>query len=80
MSDFLNDTPMVGRVVCPTCEPEADPLTEVLDTRYCHRHEPARHGDADAEVTQGWISGTAESGEDNAKWCDAIHRKIVPAS
>lgn len=78
MSEFLSDTPMVGRHVCPGCEPDLDVMAEVVDLRYCHHHEPVRAGDADTEVTQGWISGTQDAGgEDNRAWCDLLHRKKI---
>jgi hypothetical protein len=67
---------MVATPYCPTCEPERDPLKEILDARYCHRHEPSRAGSEDDGVALGWISGTADcTGDDNRKWCDLLHRR-----
>lgn len=79
MTDFLADSPSVGRFYCPGCETTADPLTEVLDVRWCADHAPVTTGAADGEVAMGWISGGQEAGgEDNRRWCDLFHRaKIV---
>jgi len=76
MSDYLPDTPLMGRWYCPGCEPEADPIAEILDVRYCDGHAPNREGAEDGQVTeQGYMSGSAEAGGDeNRAACDMIHR------
>ena len=75
MTDFLADTPAVGRVVGPTCEPDADGLTEILDTRYCSTHELRTGGVDDGAVVYAFISGGGEAGgEDNRAFCALIHR------
>lgn len=73
----MNDeTPIVTRAYCPVCEPEADPLKELLEVSYCNLqgHRPTFTGDADMIVAP--ISGTGEAGgESNRALCDALHRK-----
>lgn len=48
--DTLSDTPAIARPFCPSCEPEADELCQVLVVRWCSDHEPSREGLADATV------------------------------
>ena len=81
MTDYLPDTPVLSRYYCPPCEPDADVLGEILETRYCGTHEPVREGRADDQVhTQSYMSGSAECGGwDNRMWCDALHRGIWPS-
>lgn len=76
MSDFLSDTPIIPRAYCPTCEPDADPVAQVLDMRYCHLHDPRREGDMDRTVDQSqYLSGGSEAGgAENAAFCAFIHR------
>lgn len=78
MSDHLTNSPMVAISYCPTCE-SRDPLAEALDVRYCYRHEPTRTGaDDDAVIAVTWVSGTTEAGgEDNAAFCNLLHRKVL---
>lgn len=75
MSDWLPDTPALGRSYCPGCEPESDPCREILDVRWCERHEPGRAGQDDDIVTSAaYLSGSGEcGGEDNARFCAIIH-------
>lgn len=77
--DYLPDSPIVTRSYCPTCEPEADPIAEILEVRYCDPHGPVRDGALDNVVTsQSYMSGSGEGGgEDNRRYCDFFHRKIV---
>src|SRR5262249_25448059 len=76
MSDWLPDSPMVARSYCPDCEPDADPCKEILDTRWCDRHTPARDGrDDDAVAAASYMSGSAEAGDwSNRAMCEFIHR------
>ena len=79
MSDHLPDTEYLGTPYCPTCYPERDPLTEILEVRYCGTHQPELGGAADGQVkTQSYMSGSAEAGgEDNAAWGHLVHRGVV---
>src|SRR5687768_10256819 len=48
MSDYIPDTPAIGRMYCPGCEPEVDPMREILDVRWCESHAPKGTGLDDA--------------------------------
>ena len=75
----LPDTPILARYYCPGCQPEADPLAEILEIRWCaacaHLGVPVA-GSEDACVTAvGWLSGSGEvGGTDNKAWCSLLHR------
>jgi hypothetical protein len=80
MADYIPDTPSIGRIYCPGCEPEVDPMREILDVRWCENHTPQGGGldDAMAGSTIS-ISGSAEAGgEDNRRWCAVLHRQRLP--
>jgi len=51
MADYTPDTPLVARLYCPGCEPEADPTSEILDVLWCEAHSPVRGGLDDALVS-----------------------------
>ena len=76
MTDFPTEKPCVARAYCPGCEPDADPLAEILDVHWCESHTPVRAGLDDLRATaRGTSIGTAEAGgEDNRRWCGLIHR------
>ena len=60
------------RFYCPGCEPETDPIKEVVSTRYCGVHIPSAAGSEDKEY---WTYQLMEAGDvDNKKMCDLIHR------
>lgn len=69
MSEYVPDTPYVGRLVCPVCE-EVDPLTEITETRWCEAHRPDADGDCDALVgVSTYLAGGAEAeGETCRAW------------
>ena len=75
MTEFVADR--FVRVYCPDCEPDADPLRDILDVRWCEHHAPPRAGTADAAVAPtAFISGSAEAGgETNRRWCELLHRQ-----
>jgi hypothetical protein len=76
MTEYPADSPVIARPYCPGCEPDADPMREVLDVRWCDEHVPDRDGSDDARIAAGaFLSGTAEAGgEVNRRWCDLVHR------
>lgn len=76
MTDYLTETPVVARAYCPGCEPDADPVREILDVRWCDAHAPTREGLDDGVVTsEAYLSGSAEAGgEVNRRWCELLHR------
>jgi len=75
VSDYIADAIAVARSYCPGCEPDADPLSEILDVRWCDAHAPARDGSDDAVVNcDAFLSGSAEAGGDaNRRWCELLH-------
>lgn len=77
MTDFLPEKPSVARPYCPGCEPNADVLREILDVRWCETHVPARDGFDDCLLTEQSTAygGVEAGGEDNRRWCEAIHRR-----
>lgn len=78
MNDVPRDTPRVGRTWCPGCEPDVDPLEEILDVIYCDKHAPPRDGvDDDSVDTTGYFAASAEAvgSEGNTSACNLIHRR-----
>jgi hypothetical protein len=73
--DYLPETPYLGVRYCPTCEPDRDPLAEILETSYCAMHAPDPKGQDD-QPSGVWLSGSTESGTDgdNRRMCDLLHR------
>jgi hypothetical protein len=76
VTEYLADSPVVSRPYCPGCEPDADPMRELLDVRWCDEHVPVRAGSDDERVdSEAFLSGTAEAGgEMNRRWCELFHR------
>ena len=74
---MLEDTPDLAVRYCPACEPDRNPLAEILVVRYCVRHEPPLYGTADAGVAHSFISGSEAGGEDNRRLCDLLHRGVI---
>ena len=73
----MAETPCVARAYCPGCEPDADPIGQILVVRWCMAHEPARDG-ADDAVASLSPSGTVTieaGGTDNQHWCALLHRE-----
>lgn len=77
MTDFIAERARLARAYCPGCEPDADPLRDILDVRWCELHTPPRGGTADGSVTSdAFMSGSAEAGgETNRRWCELLHRE-----
>lgn len=77
MTDYIPDTPAVGRMYCPGCEPEVDPTREILDVRWCESHSPVSEGLDDAIAgASTYLSGSVEAGgEGNRRWCEILHRR-----
>jgi hypothetical protein len=77
MTDVRSDAPPVARPYCPGCEPDADPIRDLLDVRWCDAHVPARDGPDDAAVaTDRYLSGSDEAGgAANRRWCELLHRR-----
>ncbi len=60
------------RSYCPGCEPQADPLAEILDVCYCGAHYPYTRGLDDHRVAFGLDPGT--EAEQSRALCAFIHR------
>ncbi len=77
VTEYIAETPALGRAFCPGCEPGADPTREILDVRWCDTHLPGRDGADDATVrSDAFLSGSAEAGGDaNRLWCQLLHRE-----
>lgn len=77
----MSETPCVARSYCPGCEPDADPIGQILVVRWCERHLPGRDGADDAAVsldTAGTVTVEA-GGTDNQRWCAFLHRERITA-
>lgn len=73
MSEFIPDTPMLGRVFCPACEPDADPTREILDVRYCEYHQPKPEGADDALAgPSSYLSGGADVDPETCRKMQAL--------
>jgi hypothetical protein len=63
--------------VCPSCDPQADPIRELVRLVPCDEHRPDTRGVDDAlasAVMDIGRSGAELSGEEAARACRAIHR------
>jgi hypothetical protein len=82
VTDFRPDSPVLARLYCPGCEPDADPFAEILDVHWCDAHVPSRDGSDDATVAAAIVvSGSAEAGGDgNRRWCELFHREARRAT
>ena len=72
----LDDSPTIAFAYCPACDPERDPIRELL-TVHCLAHEPKSDGvdDASARVGTDFLVSTGEiDAETNRRWCQLLHR------
>lgn len=63
-------TPDLGIPWCPTCAPDKDPTREILQTRYCARHDPLNER-TDLDEPLMYLT-MDDSG--NPVLCNLIHR------
>src|SRR5207247_10341117 len=58
----LTDTPNLASSYCPRCEPERDPVREILTVCWCDEHRPTCEGadDERAIVGGGVLASTGE--------------------
>jgi hypothetical protein len=63
------------RRYCPGCQPQADPIREILVQHWCEAHAPTLNGADDTAVgSTGEPGGRDESaGCDNRRWCELFH-------
>lgn len=69
--EIVADTPVLGTLWCPTCEPDRDPAQEILDVQMCFRHVVPTEGNY-CDYTS-WGQSPA-----NNLWCNAFHRGEWP--
>jgi len=76
MGGELLETLSVARLYCPGCEPNADPVTEILDVRWCAAHRPTADGADDAKINaNAYLCGSLEAGgAPNRAVCNFLHR------
>lgn len=70
MSEYLDETPYMARRVCPGCEPEADPVREILEVSRCMFHQAPTAGLDDASVPAGFL-GSGNTGDSDGADCRA---------
>jgi hypothetical protein len=73
----LTDTPDLATPYCPRCDPERDPIREILTIRWCNAHAPTCEGADDERLsdTLGITPAYAEaSAATNRPWCELVHR------
>jgi hypothetical protein len=78
MSSELVDTRNLAWSYCPGCDPERDPLREILTVCWCDEHRPTCAGTEDARVSVDRLA-LSSAGEANAEtnraWCAWVHRR-----
>src|SRR5437899_3386857 len=73
----LTDTPNLASSYCPRCEPERDPVREILTVCWCDEHRPTCEGadDGRAIVGGGVLASTGEgNAATNRPWCGVVAR------
>lgn len=76
MSELV-ETPNLASSYCPRCDPERDPLREILIVAWCDAHQPACEGADDERAGVGRVTlGSAgdASADTNRPWCELLHR------
>ena len=61
--NYIAETPNLSKDWCPVCEPDLDPLKEILSVKYCWAHPPSMIGSADCTVTACEDPGWQNPGE-----------------
>lgn len=76
MDSYIPETPNLAKDWCPMCEPDRDPLTEILQIRACAIHPVYEWGTADAMVKpaedHNWSTPGEAGGEHNRKFNDLL--------
>ncbi len=75
----LTDTPNLASSYCPRCEPERDPVREILTVCWCEEHRPTCEGadDERAIVGGGVLDSVGEvNAATNRPWCELVHRAM----
>jgi len=79
MSSELVDTPNRASSYCPGCDPERDPLREILTVCWCDEHRPTCEGAEDTKASVdriAWSSAGEANAETNRPWCAWVHRRV----
>ncbi len=78
MSEPVAETKAVTRDWCPLCEPEVDPLRELVIEARCGEHRPGTSGPDDSKLV-GFGCGLSGGGdidsETNAAMNDLLYRR-----
>lgn len=79
MTDIIMHRGPIIRPYCPGCEPNTDPMAELLELKWCPTHTPAWDGADDILVPEAsHPGGSAEAGgEDNRRWCASLHASVL---
>ena len=75
----LTDTPNLASSYCPRCEPERNPVHEILTVCWCNEHRPTCEGadDERAIVGGGVLVSVGEvNAATNRLWCELLHRTL----
>lgn len=77
MRESIPDSPVLAILYCPGCEPDRDPIEEILDIRWCRSHIPTAKGlDDDSLSPTSVLSVNEEAGgKDNRRWCELFRPK-----
>ena len=79
MSSELVETPNLAGSYCPGCDPERDPLREILTVGWCDEHRPTCEGTEDARASvdrTAFSIGDLANAETNRPWCEWVHRGV----
>lgn len=75
----INETPSLASPYCPGCDPNRDPLREILAVQWCVHHQPSFASPDDERTTLGpsSLSSLSEAeAESNRVWCELMHRTL----
>lgn len=77
VSQYLPDSPIVTRRVCPGCDPDAADPTQMVELWPCPSHTMSAKGEDDGMLSENIPpSGAAEcEGETNRAWCALFYRR-----
>jgi hypothetical protein len=82
MTDNLPDSAPAGRRVCLGCEPEADPIAEILDLFWCFQHPQSDRGSEYLKAEEGLSDIRVTSGESdghtNRLYMEALRKHEDP--
>ena len=76
-SQYLPDSPIVTRRVCPECEPDVADPTQLIELWPCPDHVVSIRGEDDERLSEVVpLNGAQEcEGETNRAWCALIYHR-----